>query len=73
MSTITIRVTPKEKETFKKYANLHDMNLSEFIKKRITESLEDEFDYQRAIESLEEYNESNQGFTFEEMRKKHGV
>lgn len=54
MSMITLRVSEEEKEILKRYANFNGVSLSEFIKTRVIESIEDESD----LKKIEEYEEN---------------
>jgi len=44
MMGISIRVTKKESEIIKKYADLHGKSVSEVMRQAILEKIEDEFD-----------------------------
>ncbi|MBK5253346.1 MAG: CopG family transcriptional regulator [Peptostreptococcaceae bacterium] len=45
MSTISLRLNEKEDTLIRKYAELHHMELSTFIRQTIIEKIEDEYDF----------------------------
>ena len=44
MSTISIRLNEKDDILIRKYAELHNMDLSAFIRQAVIEKIEDEYD-----------------------------
>lgn len=44
MSTISLRLSDKEDKLIRKYAELHDMDLSSFIRETVLAKIEDEYD-----------------------------
>ncbi len=44
MSTISLRLNDKEDMLIRKYAELHNMELSAFIRQAVIEKIEDEYD-----------------------------
>ncbi len=44
MSTISIRLNDKDDMLIRKYAELHNMDLSSFIRQAVIEKIEDEYD-----------------------------
>lgn len=44
MSTISLRLSEKEDALIRKYAELHNVDLSSFIRQTIIEKIEDEYD-----------------------------
>ena len=51
---ISVRLSPKETELIKKYAELRKVSVSELIRQTIMERIEDEYDlaaYERAMEA----------------------
>ena len=55
MAVITLKVTEQEKMFMKAMANFEGKNLSELIRQKTLEALEDEYDAKVAKESLAEY------------------
>jgi len=44
MSTISIRLSEKEDTLIRKYAELHNMDLSSFVREAVMEKIEDDYD-----------------------------
>lgn len=44
MSTISLRLSDKEDKLIRKYAELHDMDLSSFIRETVLAKIKDEYD-----------------------------
>lgn len=44
MSTISLRLNDKDDKLIRKYAELHNMDLSSFIRETVLEKIEDEYD-----------------------------
>ncbi len=44
MSTVSLRLNDKEDVLVRKYAELHNMDLSAFIRQAVVEKIEDEYD-----------------------------
>lgn len=44
MSTISVRLNDKEDTLFRKYAELHHVDLSTFIRQAVIEKIEEEYD-----------------------------
>ena len=71
MSMITLRVSEEEKEVLQKYADFTGVSLSEFIKTRVIESIEDEYD----LKMIEEYekNRKKEFYSLDEVKKLLGI
>ena len=73
MSTITIRTNPAEKSLLQNLADFHGVTLSEFIRNKMLEFAEDEFDL-KVAEDAEIYNIQNpETYTLEEVSKNLGI
>lgn len=44
MSTISLRLSEKEDALIRKYAELHNMDLSTFVREAVMEKIEDDYD-----------------------------
>jgi len=71
---ITLRVSEEEKEVLQRYADFTGVSLSEFIKTRVIESIEDEYD----LKMIEEYeknkkNHDTEFYTLDEVKKLLGI
>jgi len=71
MSMITLRVSEEEKEVLQRYADFTGVSLSEFIKTRVIESIEDEYD----LKMIEEYekNSKKEYYSLDEVKKLLGI
>jgi len=71
MSMITLRVSEEEKEVLQRYADFTGVSLSEFIKTRVIESIEDEYD----LKMIEEYekNRKKEFYSLDEVKKLLGI
>ena len=71
MSMITLRVSEEEKEVLQRYADFTGVSLSEFIKTRVIESIEDEYD----LKMIEEYekNRKKELYSLDEVKKLLGI
>lgn len=74
MSMITLRVSEEEKEVLQRYADFTGVSLSEFIKTRVIESIEDEYDL-KMIKAYEEKKLNNEVefYTLDEVKKLLGI
>jgi uncharacterized protein (DUF1778 family) len=71
---ITLRVSEEEKELLQKYADFTGVSMSEFIKSRVIESIEDEYD----LKMIEEYeknkkNNKTEFYSLDEVKKLLGI
>lgn len=68
---ITLRVSEEEKEVLQRYADFTGVSLSEFIKTRVSESIEDEYD----LKMIEEYekNRKKEFYSLDEVKKLLGI
>jgi len=71
---ITLRVSEEEKEVLQRYADFTGVSLSEFIKSRVLESIEDEYD----LKMIEEYEKNKKNhvtefYTLDEVKKLLGI
>lgn len=67
--TISVRLSDKDMELIKTYAEINNISLSDLIRNAVLEKIEDEYDlecYQRAIE---EYKKNPKTYTMEEVKK----
>lgn len=74
MSMITLRVSEEEKEVLQRYADFTGVSLSEFIKTRVIESIEDEYDL-KMIEAYEKKKLNNEleFYSLDEVKKLLGI
>ena len=71
MSMITLRVSEEEKVVLQRHADFTGVSLSEFIKTRVIESIEDEYDL-KMIEAYER-NRKKEFYSLDEVKKLLGI
>ncbi len=72
MPTISFRVSAKDDALIRKYAQLHEMELSDFIRQTVIESIEDEYDAQ-LFEKVWEEEKDSKRYTMDEVKKALGL
>ncbi len=70
---ISIRVTKKESELIKKYAELQGKSVSEIMRKAVLEKIEDEFDIYIYGEAKKDYETNAKVYTIAEAKKILGI
>lgn len=68
--TISLELLDEDVILFKKYADLHGLSLSEFIRNTVFERIEDEYDLKVYEEALEEFKKDRTVYTLDEMKKR---
>nr|DAY31680.1 MAG TPA: antitoxin [Caudoviricetes sp.] len=68
--TISLELSEEDVALFKKYAGLHNMSLSEFIRRTVFERVEDEYDLKVYEEALEEFKKDPTTCTLDEMKER---
>jgi len=72
-STITLRVSESEKEFFSNMARFYNKGVSEIIREKAIEALEDEYDLQCYNEAMEKHRKNPVTFTHEEVKRELGL
>ncbi len=67
--TISLRLTDEDSALIKKYADMHNMSLSELIRQTLMERIEEEFDLAAYEKAMAEYRENPVTYTHDEVRK----
>ena len=67
--SISLRVSAEDEQLIKRYAEVHNMSVSEFIRKAVIEKLEDELDLMTYRKAMQEYKADPQTYTLEEVKK----
>lgn len=67
--SISLRVSAEDEQLIKQYAEVHNMSVSEFIRKTVFEKLEDELDLMTYRKAMQEYKADPQTYTLEEVKK----
>ena len=68
--TISLELSEEDAALFKKYADLHNMSLSEFIRNAVFERIEDEYDLKVYEEALEEFKKDPTTYTLDEIKER---
>lgn len=71
--TISVRLSDKDTELIKAYAEMNNMSLSELVRKAILEKIEDEYDLKAYYEAMEEYKKNPTTYTLDEVEKELGL
>ena len=71
--TISVRLSDKDTELIKSYAEMNNMSLSELVRKAILEKIEDEYDLKAYYEAMEEYKKNPTTYTLDEVEKELGL
>lgn len=71
--TISVRLSDKDTELIKAYADMNNMSLSELVRKAILEKIEDEYDLKAYYEAMEEYKKNPTTYNLDEVEKELGL
>lgn len=66
MSSITIRLNPKEKKYIQNYVKMNNKIVSEFVRENLLEKLEDEYDLIELEKAIKEFEKDKTIYTPEE-------
>lgn len=69
MPSLTLRLSPIEKDVLQKIADFNGMTLSEYTRSALLEKVEDEYDVKLLIESLEENKKNPQTYSLEDVKR----
>ena len=72
MGTISLRLNDRENALIRKYAELHNMNLSTFIRHSILEKIEDEYDL-TLFDKVWEEEKNQEKVSHEKLKKELGL
>lgn len=67
--TISVRLSDKDTELIKAYAEMNGISLSDLVRKAIMEKIEDEYDLKCYYEAMEEYKKNPKTYTHEELKE----
>ena len=70
MSTISIRLEEKENKLIREYAKMHNISVSELVRKSVLEKIEDEIDLELFDKAFKEIKET---YTVDEVKKELGL
>ena len=72
MSTISLRLSDKDDMLIRKYAELHNMDLSSFIRQTVIEKIEDEYDL-TLFNKVWNEEQNQQRISHEELKRELGL
>jgi uncharacterized protein (DUF1778 family) len=67
---LCLRFKDHEKKLIEKYAQMHNMSASAFIRESVLERIEDEYDCKMFEQALEEFKKDPTTYTHEEIWKR---
>ena len=67
--TISVRLNNEDTELFKKYAEMHNMSLSDLIRNAVLEKIEDEYDLKCYEKAIEEHKKNPVTYSHDEVVK----
>lgn len=71
--TISVRLSDKDTELIKAYADINNISLSDLIRNAVLEKIEDEYDLECYRKAIEEYKKNPQTYTLEEVKEELGL
>ena len=72
MSTVSLRLNDKDDTLLRKYAELHNMDLSTFIRQAVIEKIEDEYDLS-LFDKVWEEEQNEECISHEDLKKELGL
>ena len=71
--TISVRLSEKDTELIKTYAEMNNISLSDLIRNAVLEKIEDEYDIAIADEAYREYQKDPKTYSHEEVGEMLGL
>ncbi len=71
--TISVRLSDKETELIKVYAEMNNISLSDLVREAVIEKIEDEYDLECYNKAVEEFNKNPKTYTMEEVKEELGL
>lgn len=71
--TISVRLSEKDTELIKAYADINNISLSDLIRNAVLEKIEDEYDLECYNKAMKEYKKNPKTYTMEEVKKELGL
>lgn len=65
--TVSVRLNNEDTELFKKYAEMHNISLSDLVRNAVLEKIEDEYDLQCYEKAIAEYKKNPVTYSHEEV------
>lgn len=67
--TISVRLSDKDTDLIKTYAEMNNISLSDLIRNAVIEKIEDEYDLESYNKAMKEYKENPKTYSHEEVRE----
>ena len=67
--TISVRLSDKDSELIKAYAEMNGMSISDLVRKAILEKIEDECDLECYYKAMEDYEKNPKTYTSDEVKQ----
>lgn len=71
--TISVRLSDKDTELIKAYADMNNISLSDLIRNAVIEKIEDEYDLECYKRAMEEYKKNPKTYTMKEVKEELGL
>ena len=70
---ISLRLSDEETLLVKKYAEIHNISVSDLFRQAVIEKIEDEYDLSCYEKAIREFNANPETYTLEEVEKELGI
>ena len=67
--TISVRLSDKDTELIKAYAEINNISLADLIRNAVLEKIENEYDLECYKKAIEEYKKNPKTYTLEEVKE----
>lgn len=67
--TISVRLSDRDTELIKAYAEINNISLSDLIRNAVLEKIENEYDLECYKKAVEEYKKNPKTYTLEEVKE----
>lgn len=67
--TLSLRLTDKDADLFRRYAELKNISVSELVRQSVMERIEDEMDLEVYNKAMEAYKAGPETYSHEEVRR----
>lgn len=71
--TISVRLSDKDTDLIKAYADMNNISLSDLIRNAVLEKIEAEYDLECYKKAIEDYKNNPKTYTMEEVKKELGL
>lgn len=70
---ISLRLSEEDTSLIKKYAELHNISLSDLFRQAVMEKIEDEYDLQCYEKAIKNYKKDSKTYSLEEVERELGL